>query len=548
MIEPLFGGGAAVGVANLAAGATARIISTTRGGKIGEAVSNGDEIVDVPLDLPLLRGDLVELNVLSCGRSGSIVPFTRVESRPDVGTPRLDDPSDDFGGVLHVREVIPGAIVDVMQAGTSSGLPVPIGSIAATDKETSVPIPLLLPGKRVSARQRMPGEVGPPTSFATLEPQGPSYEPGSTFRISQLIGDSDPTGRPHPVNTGPLGVGGTDLGFPVEHNGVLWLFFGDSTDDADPIAWVEAEDPEDAPVLHFVLDPNTGEFRRLTVPELGDLGNFEVPTGGFSYDGSLYLFVTKNKTSDLPPGHPRDRMNRSYLVVGDNPGQDFHHVYDVSSSLPGDTRPAGPYLIQASPSVVDNADWPDLPADSGDGLLIYAVGPYHDFDQSAVRLAWAPLVPGEAPPPPSKWLFLSDSTPRWQTLAQLEQAADRGDPDARPTELVTDDREHLGELTVHWSDTLRRWVMMYMTGIVRTARLPTGPWSAPEFVFSTDPALPGRSADCKQGQWCDYTYAPCFVPRWARFDRSVRKATIYYNLSVVNYYKVMLLRSTLVRR
>jgi hypothetical protein len=94
-------------------------------------------------------------------------------------------------------------------------------------------------------------------------------------------------------------------------------------------------------------------------------------------------------------------------------------------------------LIQASPSVVDNADWPDLPKDSGEGLLIYAGGPYHDYDQSAVRLAWAPLVPGELPPPPSKWLFLSDTTPRWQTLASLEQAVGRGDPNARPTKLVS---------------------------------------------------------------------------------------------------------------
>jgi hypothetical protein len=548
VVEPVFDGGAAVGVEKLVAGATARIISANRGGRIGEAVANGDAIVDIPLELPLVAGDLLRLEVVNCGRAGSIVPFTRVNPRPDLVTPLLEDPSDDVGGVVLVRNVTPGAIVDIGREGPTSGFVIPVGSVAATAATSSVPISPLLPGERINARQRMPGDVSHTTPFAKLDPRGLSYEPGSTFRISQLIGDSDPTGHPHPVNTSPLGVGGTDLGFPVEHNGNLWLFFGDSggTDkteaDADPIAWVEAEDPDDAPILHFVLDSQTGEFRRLRVPELGDLGNFEVPTGGFSYDEKLYLFVTKYKTEDLPPDHPRSRMNRSYLAVGDDPHHDFHHVYDISSTVPGEEWAGGPWLIQVSPSVINNADWPDLPKDSGDGLLMYAVGPYNDWHTSDVRLAWAPLTPGQHPPPPEDWLFLSDSSPRWQTLADLTIG------NAKPKELLDlrpgDERMRLQELTVSWSPVLRRWVMMYLTGLVRTARLPTGPWFAPEVVFAAGD--PTRNADCQQGDWCNYTYAPCFIPRWTRFDRSIRKATVYYNLSIIPpYYKVMLLRSNL---
>ena len=114
------------------------------------------------------------------------------------------------------------------------------------------------------------------------------YVPNSTRWISQL---TSAQGQPPPAT---LHLTGTVLGLSVEHQAKLWFFFGDNDPfqpvaelrDADPYAWTDA-DPDlnnpawPGPQLNWVHD--TGDaFRRLSVPGVDPLGNFEVPTGGFS--------------------------------------------------------------------------------------------------------------------------------------------------------------------------------------------------------------------------------------------------------------------------
>src|SRR4029079_2139384 len=175
-----------------------------------------------------------------------------------------------------------------------------------------------------------------------------------------------PPGRPHPVATTQFGLNGTDLGISVEHAGRMYLFFGDSSEfyyqsDFDPIAWVTTADPHDlelwAPDVHWVLGRH-GLFHALSI-DGNSLGNFEVPTGGFSWDGRLYLFVglvrAKNKT----------RMTQSELVVRDDTKWDFQTVSQSSSTTgsqililePDGTRrpapfPCGRWMLHISPTVV----------------------------------------------------------------------------------------------------------------------------------------------------------------------------------------------------
>ena len=113
-------------------------------------------------------------------------------------------------------------------------------------------------------------------------------------------------------------LNGTDLGVPVEHGGKLYFFFGDAAPyndivDDDPIAWMTTADPDDLefwPDVHWIVN-SAGRFQPLTV-EGQTLGNFEVPTGAFSWDGHLYVFIARAKLEE-----PTARMTTSTLVVRD---------------------------------------------------------------------------------------------------------------------------------------------------------------------------------------------------------------------------------------
>jgi hypothetical protein len=159
---------------------------------------------------------------------------------------------------------------------------------------------------------------------------------------------------------------------------------------ADPIAWTT--DPPDwpgGPHLNF-LAAGGGRFHPLHVDGLPTLGNFEVPTGAFSYDGRLYVFVAREKE----PTEGRDaRMNTSHLGVTKPAGGLYDNLdllYDVASTLPKSPRPpAGSWLVHVSPTVVRCEDWPGLPAASGDGLIMFGSERYH---ASSLYLAFCRLA------------------------------------------------------------------------------------------------------------------------------------------------------------
>lgn len=77
---------------------------------------------------------------------------------------------------------------------------------------------------------------------------GPVTEVGATEKICPLTGDIDwETGRPTPGQTlTNFGVGGTDLGYPVEHGGKLILLFGDTRPPSHPPGSAADVAPDDA--------------------------------------------------------------------------------------------------------------------------------------------------------------------------------------------------------------------------------------------------------------------------------------------------------------
>jgi hypothetical protein len=305
-------------------------------------------------------------------------------------------------------------------------------------------VPYLHPDEVLAARQRFRGMVSVNGATGTVKREVRlAYAANSTFRLCQLTHDWEPTPRPHPVNTSGIGLIGTDLGVSVEHKGRVYFFFGDCVDsegsepDGDPIAWSTETDPDEfesrAPKMNWIVDA-TGQFRRLIVEGLPSLGNFEVPGGGFSYDGRLYLIITAQKHENP------SRMTASFLAVGDDPQHNFKLLAAITSTVGETTARA------VSGRALDAAHLPHCREQRGlaGAALEHGAGAHHvrvvdlsrgsgvgpdgeEKQMSNVYLAWAPLTPGQAPPlspipPANQWKFLvgfagpGGTQPLWDIL------------------------------------------------------------------------------------------------------------------------------------
>jgi len=346
------------------------------------------------------------------------------------------------------------------------------------------------------------------------------YVPGSTQKVCQLTGEIDQQLGQFTFNQtkSSFGVIGTDLGFPVEHNGKLYFLFGDTSGNqgtaVDPA--IEFNPPATPPVppppptlnldsvaysmdtlqdleaqqcigLQFVTDPTRATPIYIppqvslasypaNVPHIGH-GTFRVPVSGFSWNGKLYAFFA----SALPDENKPER--RSILaVLSDTELQqgnlgNFQYVYDVSrfggaSGYPGDPGNVGKF-INIAPVIVNNAAIPGLPRTTGQGLLLWGSGQYRKSDP---YLAYVPLDSVEDR---SAWrYFTSDANgqPIWLPNAEAATQSLLQSHPGSPVGCV-------GELSVSWNPHLQKWLMLYNCGDdprgirFHVADLPWGPWS-----------------------------------------------------------------------
>jgi hypothetical protein len=578
--EPVYDCGNAVGVTGLGAGTRVYVVSAFWGHAIGNVVSLGDTFTDVPLDFELMAGDTLSLELVRCGHLRAVADNVVVKPAPgELLRPLIYEPLDDTGGAITVGRLVPGAFCDVERVSSpqqSQG--VLLASQPVARAESPVAVPPLPPGQFILCRQRLCGRSSRPSVVVKTGDRPLEYEPWSADRIVALTGTRGHGMRPAKYDTTTVGLIGTDLGIPVVHDGRLYLLFGDCDGDednddvmdadADPIAWTT--DPADAPggpYLHF-LTGSGGLFHRLHVDGLPLLGNFEVPTGAFSYHDRLYVFVAREKVNE--------RMHTSHLAVTKQPGGVDHTlelVYDVASTLTKTPAPpAGRWLVHVSPTVVRCEDWAGLPQASGDALLLFGSELYQ---ASNLFLAFCPLVYSSVsaplgpygpwtyvPPPiphPSTWRYYVRDAPaiagqpaNWRTPAAL--------PPGGPTPLLANEGG-IGEVSVAWYPRLRRWLTTYPGAggiVIRSAREPWGPWSAPATIFDgSNPAAMATADNLQPGHqfvgldhdWENRktgVYAPYLVPTWSRFDGSIRTATIYYTLSTEHPpYNTQLMRARL---
>jgi hypothetical protein len=598
--EPVVKCGAAVGVWGLSAGTRVSVVSSAWGGSpIGDTIAMGDALTDVPLYFGLKQGDALSLEVLRCGQRRLVGRRVVVQPAPDLLPPLIFEPLDDAGGTISVDRLVPGAFCDVEQVASMTAEDgILLASHVVTRSSASVPVPPLPPGMLLRVRQRLCGSSSRPSVVARTGDRRPlMYEPGSTYRICQLTGTWGDGHRPARYDTNAIGLRGTDLGVPAWHQGKLYLFFGDanakreleSMEGADPIAWT-SDSPEGpgGPYLNWAIgDENI--FHRLHLDGLPPLGLYEVPTGAFSYDGRLYVFVGRDR------GGPHDAMQTSHLGISKEPNNDpatdtLDHLFMVSSRA-DQNAPARKWLIHVSPTVIRNEDWPGLPESSGDGLLLFGSS---DYQHSGLYLAWTKLSYGVAvplgiggvwtkPSPipvsyPDDWYYFVGNPWAPVSPANWIRASDLGEQE--PTKLLPEG-VGLGEVSVTWHPPLGRWLIANLEGtdtpedharvVVRSARKPWGPWSPPApplppqpwqddrvVVFDgIDPLLAAGADNFEPGHRFvglpheEYPrktgpYAPYLIPAWTRFDRSTRTLILYYTMSTEHPpYEVMLMRSHL---
>jgi hypothetical protein len=360
-------------------------------------------------------------------------------------------------------------------------------------------------------------------------------------KVCQLTGPTDfqfeaPTKN---QSLAKYSVGGTDLGYPFEHDGRLYLLFGDTggsvPDGRDSIAFSRDSDPDACPQLDWVADGN--KFHPIQAPGVS-MAYFEVPTTGFSANGAMYVFVWTdhkdlfkkdaqgNELFSNPLGH-------AALLRSDDNGRTYRLIWDH----------LGDNLIYLSAALIDNSQVPGASEKTGQGLLIFGSGKYR---ASNPYLAYLPLDVVEQKARVQYFKGLNNGQPVWG--AQNEAAPLFQHP-------------CIGELSVTWNSNLRQWMMLYNcnnpNGIVaRVASQPWGPWSAPAVLFdaatdagscyfirgnpdcgpATDPFSPANGDP-------GGVYAPYIIPRFTRGAK--HSTTIYYTLSTWNPYQVNLMKATL---
>jgi hypothetical protein len=356
--------------------------------------------------------------------------------------------------------------------------------------------------------------------WIAIEPGELHYVPKSTKKVCQLTGDFDRTaGVPTLSQTGKrFGVNASDLGSSFEHKGHLFFLFGDTWGRPgawDALAWTKSADPG-----KIVLDfhrAQDGKWLPPTVPGLSQKA-FEIPSGGISVTGTIYVVFTTDHTDDKV-------MGRSILAASRDDGQTFQALYEFSCD-----------------KFINVSFWT-----AGDWLYIYGSGEYR---KSSVCLAR--IRPRE----------LRDRS-RLQFLAGIDE---NQEPRWSPTEkdaVPLFQHDVVGEFSVAYLEPCKRYVMLYNAseprGItMRSARAPWGPWSDGTVVFhpwEDDGYGHFMHISAKYKKESDALSDPNREDEWggaygpyimARFTTGADgKCRIYYTMSTWNPYQVVVMKSDL---
>lgn len=398
----------------------------------------------------------------------------------------------------------------------------------------------------------------------------------STAQLCKLLNNlnvSDPTPNNVQFRSNLLGA---DLGNTVDVGGRLYVFFGDSVGYAgiwgageshpeavgyatDPSAMVEVDPsllchdlaiislppaqsigptvnpavtadfagaamiaPSGGSLATYIHDPAGGNGG-MTFPNLP--GDFEVPSGEFTYDGVIYIFYTTVvSTSDKT-------MAGAYLARWDTPSTTTPLAYQILGTIDERFDSAGPL----------GGEYINIAAETANGYAyLFGTGAYRASAVYLARMPLAALASGTIGP-----LERYDAaTMQWGTSGSFAPVI------AAPG---------YGETSVRYYPALNRWIFFaeeQLAGqnriVARFADRPEGPWS--DALIVHDMADPGfRAASCcspddnctgSEFMNCDRTgfYGSYLFPQVATHPDGT--FTVTYTLSSFDPYDVALFEAT----
>ena len=407
--------------------------------------------------------------------------------------------------------------------------------------------------------------------------EAPSLRVESYSQVCKLLNDratGDPTANDveHRFN-----VAGADLGFSVATPERLWIFFGDTIgyrnywakNGPDSVGYVDGTPSEIAAHPRLLCDrlsivskmkgrPFRARARRRAVlgprvaagftpaamlPPRGRKitefirnpvdarhprmpGSFEVPSGAFAADGSIYVFYTGAPGLGAKP----PVMGLSYLAKWPRPSPQGPPRYRILYLLDSVSAPRmGGHFINVAP----------VPDPKGGWLYLFGTGLYR---RSAIYLARKRLASLESP-----------------GGFEYRQGPGRWSREAGEAVPVAEE-DSAGELSARYYSKQKLWMLLYqrIAGgrnevVARSARRPAGPWSEAVVLHSMeDPAF--RSRYCCGGPTCVAqamihcdkagVYSPNLLPDPSPFEKQ-NGFVIRYLLSTWDPYDTVLMEAEL---
>lgn len=247
---------------------------------------------------------------------------------------------------------------------------------------------------------------------------------GKSEHICQLTGDTDwETRAPTSTLTQSFGLSGTDLGYPVEHDGGLALLFGDSRPNPsshaneagppdDAVGWITSPlPPTRAVCTNLVINHGPSSFLPARIESAPPIkqGLFNVPSGGVSKDGFLYAFFWTDhcsKREECPQSETLNEIGRGVLARSEDRGRTFGHVVPMPRAFVYSTA-------------ADSIDAAMPPAQK---LGVYVIG-VPQYRASIPNLAYAPRGKLDRP---EEWLYLAGRKPNNDPMWVSSEVWERG--------------------------------------------------------------------------------------------------------------------------
>ena len=357
-----------------------------------------------------------------------------------------------------------------------------------------------------------------------------TWVPGSSVKLYQINGDCDwavwdasitnktPTCKSTTSKTATNGdVLGDDVATSFENNGELIMMFGDTIGATaayanwigfqntfgwnahDPIARSTTLHAEDGLLLNFFMS-GTHALEVLPPPQANgtavDMGAFNVPNGGITLNGTIYLSYKTGHTTDSA-GNGTDAMDYAVLGTFNEISQAFTSGR-TTSALPG-----GHFVTNAFYEAPIGTLGTPAPVVPEPDVVMFGLGLYRASNVFLSIIPSSEFATGVDSSGNSATRYFTGITNGQPTWSLNESDSVPVVTDINPANPT------IGNLSAFYSQQLGLWLMTYdggkgsdtTSGVYFTyAPQPWGPWSTPQRIFN----------DCRDnalGVFIHYYYA-----------------------------------------